>query len=198
MPVLKNPRHEKFAQALFEGKSAHEGYADAGYKPNDGNCIRLKGNERVQARLAELQEAAAKTANVTVESLLAELEETRQKATNLDQLSAAVRAIEVKARVSGLLVQKQQLEISGQIDYDVMTVPEVINGVLHECLDRPEHSQFVTDEDREIAQHLFDEMTSGLKALTKAIAARAMRRGGYSIELQQIANGSGSRRCWRR
>ncbi len=195
MPVLKNPRHEKFAQALFEGKSAHEGYADAGYKPNDGNCIRLKGNERVQARLAELQRAAAKTAKVTVESLLAELEETRQKATNLDQLSAAVRAIEVKARVSGLLVQKQQLEISGQIDSDAMTVPEVVNAVLHECLDRPEHSHLVTDEDREIAQRLFEEMTRGLHALTKAIAARAMRRySGRAIELRQMANGSGSRR----
>jgi phage terminase small subunit len=60
MGTLTNPKHERFVQALFEGETADAAYAKAGYKPNDGNCIRLKGNERVQARLAELQEQAAK------------------------------------------------------------------------------------------------------------------------------------------
>jgi hypothetical protein len=49
MGTLTNPRHERFVQALFEGETADAAYAKAGYKPNDGNCIRLKGNERVQA-----------------------------------------------------------------------------------------------------------------------------------------------------
>jgi hypothetical protein len=43
MPTLQNPRHEKFAQELAAGKSAAEAYAHCGYKPNYGNCIRLKG-----------------------------------------------------------------------------------------------------------------------------------------------------------
>ena len=46
MPVLQNPRREKFAEGLAAGKSAAEAYELAGYKPNYGNCIRLKGNER--------------------------------------------------------------------------------------------------------------------------------------------------------
>ncbi len=54
----------------------------------------------MKARLAELQEAVAKEHEVTVSSLLAELEAAREKASNLDQLSAAVRAIEAKAKVS--------------------------------------------------------------------------------------------------
>ena len=79
MGPLGYPRHERFAQNLFEGMPASTAYQEAGYVPNDGNAIRLKGNERVQARLRELQEAVAKKTEVTVESLLAELEHARQR-----------------------------------------------------------------------------------------------------------------------
>jgi hypothetical protein len=80
MPILTNAKHERFVQAIFEGETADAAYAKAGYKPNDGNCIRLKGNERVKARLAELQAQAAKKSAVTVESLLDELEAARARA----------------------------------------------------------------------------------------------------------------------
>ena len=50
MEPLRNPRHEKFAQCLFQGMSANRAYAEAGYSPHDGNCIRLRGNERIKAR----------------------------------------------------------------------------------------------------------------------------------------------------
>ena len=63
----------------------------------------------IQARLAEIQGAAAKASEVTIESLLSELEAARAKATDLDQLSAAVRAIEAKAKVSGLLIQRMEI-----------------------------------------------------------------------------------------
>lgn len=70
---LKNTRHERFAQELAKGKSAAEAYVLAGFKANDGNSIRLKGNERVAARLAELVGKAAGKAEVTVERTLAEI-----------------------------------------------------------------------------------------------------------------------------
>ena len=104
MTPLTNPRHERFVQALFEGKPAGTAYSEAGYAPNDGNAIRLKGNERVQARLAELQAAAQKNSEVTVQSLLNELEEARSQAMTKDQMAAACRAIMGKAQLSGLLV----------------------------------------------------------------------------------------------
>jgi hypothetical protein len=106
---LRNPRHEKFVTGLFEGLPASKAFEQAGYASNDGNAIRLKGNERVQARLAELQEAVAKKTEVTVESLLAELEHARQRADSLDQLSAAVKATSEKARISGLLTTKIEI-----------------------------------------------------------------------------------------
>ena len=39
-----------FAQALARGKTATEAYVLAGYKANDGNASRMKGNERISAR----------------------------------------------------------------------------------------------------------------------------------------------------
>jgi hypothetical protein len=110
MGPLRNPRHERFAQGLFEGLPALRAFEQAGYAPNDGNAIRLKGNERIQERLAELQAAAARNSEVTVASLLAELEDARMKATSLSQLSAAVRATEAKARISGLLTEKIEVK----------------------------------------------------------------------------------------
>ena len=49
MGPLTNQRHERFAQAWAEGKTATEAYVLAGYKANDGNASRMKGNERISA-----------------------------------------------------------------------------------------------------------------------------------------------------
>lgn len=73
MSVLTNAKHERFAQELAKGKSASEAYVLAGYKANDGNASTLKGNQKVEARVAELLEAGAAKAGVTVERVLSEL-----------------------------------------------------------------------------------------------------------------------------
>lgn len=73
MPVLKNAKHERFAQELAKGKSAAEAYVLAGYAANDGNAIRLKGNERVRDRVTEILSTAAERAEITVERVLTEL-----------------------------------------------------------------------------------------------------------------------------
>jgi phage terminase small subunit len=109
MPPLPNVRQERFVQHLFEGKSATESYALAGYKPSQPNSSRMTWNDMVQARLAELQSEAARNSEITVESLLSELETARVQASNLSQLSADVRAVEAKARISGLLVNRTEI-----------------------------------------------------------------------------------------
>lgn len=38
MPVLKNARHERFAQARANGKTVDDAYVDAGFKANNGNA----------------------------------------------------------------------------------------------------------------------------------------------------------------
>jgi hypothetical protein len=109
MPPLNNSRHEKYAQALFEGQPQNAAYEAAGFRYHEGNASRLRRNEKIVARLAELQEAVAESSQVTVASLLRELEHARKRADSLDQLAASVKAIEAKAKVSGLLTQKIEL-----------------------------------------------------------------------------------------
>src|SRR5262245_420818 len=71
--TLANLRHERFAQALARGKTATEAYVLAGYKANDGNASRMKGNERISARVHEIVGRAAERAEVDVERILREL-----------------------------------------------------------------------------------------------------------------------------
>ena len=54
MPVLKNPRHERFVQYLAGGKTATEAYALAGYKPSRANASHLLDNPDVIERLRQI------------------------------------------------------------------------------------------------------------------------------------------------
>ena len=91
MPPLSNHRHEKFAQALAQGKNATEAHQEAGYKPNRSTACQLKQDPRISTRVAELQEEqlalhqqatveAAANAKVTIEILIAEAEAAQTKA----------------------------------------------------------------------------------------------------------------------
>lgn len=73
MPGLPNGRHELFAQELAAGSTADAAYEAAGYKPNRGNATRLKADESVAARVAELQRRAAALTEATIAGVLAEL-----------------------------------------------------------------------------------------------------------------------------
>jgi hypothetical protein len=106
--ALPNQRHEKFAQSLAEGKSASEAYEAAGYTPNDGNATRLKGNERIRARVAELQECGAAEVAVTLQGLIEEATDIQTKAIADGKYSAAVAALTVKAKLAGLWVDKAE------------------------------------------------------------------------------------------
>jgi len=73
MPVLKNQRHEAFAQALAKGATADEAYATAGYRPDRGNASRLTANDSVRSRVDEIQGKAAAKVGVSIERVLDEL-----------------------------------------------------------------------------------------------------------------------------
>lgn len=81
MPVLKNPKHEKFAQNLVEGMPASRAYIAAGYK-SVGNvaevcAMQLLRRPLVQARVSELKEAVSEVAvqriGFTLADVIAEL-----------------------------------------------------------------------------------------------------------------------------
>ena len=109
MPALKNAKHEKFAQLLHQGESASTAYVQAGYKANDGNAIRLKGNEKVQKRLAELskrdQEAAFDISKYTIRGLMQRLTEA---------IDLAIEEKKPKDAVSGIDLMLDTLGYKGQ------------------------------------------------------------------------------------
>ncbi|MBI1179117.1 MAG: terminase small subunit [Alphaproteobacteria bacterium] len=67
---LKNGRWERFAQGLARGETADAAYQAAGYKPNRHNASRLKTNETILSRVAELQQEIAKRTVVDAAWLL--------------------------------------------------------------------------------------------------------------------------------
>ncbi len=73
MALLKNARHEKFAQNLAKGMSATQAYEKAGYKPSEAHASRLAGYGKVRTRVAELMAPAIEATEATVERVLEEL-----------------------------------------------------------------------------------------------------------------------------
>jgi hypothetical protein len=128
MPILNNPRHEAFAQALARGMSATAAYVEAGYKASTGNASTLKAGQSISQRVAELQDqqaalhlhataAAAASAQVTIEGLIADAEAARMKAmAEKGGASAAVSAITTKAKLAGLWREKVDQHTTGQFE----------------------------------------------------------------------------------
>lgn len=73
MSALENAKHEAFAQSLAKGTIADDAYVAAGYSFNRGNAARLKANESVQRRVAELIGRGAQKAEVEIGRVIQEL-----------------------------------------------------------------------------------------------------------------------------
>lgn len=118
MPALTNPRHERFAQGLAKGKTQAEAYAEAGYKPSEPNASRLTSNEKVQARLAELQERAAVRTEITVAGItdrLLKIAAKGEKSSDAPMLQAARASLMDAAKLNGLIVDKSQSDINAAL-----------------------------------------------------------------------------------
>jgi hypothetical protein len=111
-PKAHNPRHERFAQLLAQGKSAVEAYRLAGYRAGDKSAEtagpRLFRNVHIQARVADLQQKAASKTEITLEGLLEEAELQRSAAMAAEQYAAANGALKLKAELSGHYVQRKE------------------------------------------------------------------------------------------
>lgn len=122
MAALANRKHELFAQALAKGEPASQAYVSAGYRYNEGNAVRLKGNEKVAARVDELQARAAVRVEITAADVVEMLKEDRELARALEQSGSAVSASLGIAKVLGLL--KDKVEHSGNVTVDHSTAAE--------------------------------------------------------------------------
>lgn len=129
MPVLKNRKHELFAQELAKGKSEVEAYELAGYKPDDGNASRLTGDDRIRTRIEELLGKVADRVEVTLESLMRDAEAARLLAMKIDQPSAAVSALTARAKLAGLWIERSE-RTNRNVDLDALTDQQIAERLL--------------------------------------------------------------------
>jgi len=105
--MLKNPKHESFAQHWATGLYTEiEAYEKAGYKPDAANANKLTRNHQIIARVREIQAAAQKRHDFTVDDMVMELNENRRISIQKEQMAAANAASMGKAKVLGMVVDK--------------------------------------------------------------------------------------------
>lgn len=124
MPVLDNPKHERFAQERAKGVNQSDAYIAAGYKPCDANACRLTGNDKVQARIVELQARAAARTEITVASITDRLLAIAAKGegqSDAPMLSVARASLMDAAKLNGLIIDKVQADVT---QHEVTADPE--------------------------------------------------------------------------
>ena len=130
MPALSNARHERFAQELAKGETADAAYAAAGYEPNRGNATRLKANESVERRVAEILDRAATRTEIMVAGIserLLKIAEKCERTSEANKLGVARQTLMDVAKLNGLVVDKKEHagRGGGPIEYANLTEAEI-------------------------------------------------------------------------
>jgi phage terminase small subunit len=127
MPVLKNARHEKFAQTLAKGKTADEAYVDAGYKPDRGHASRLAAKGNIQARVEEIKSRVADKAEWTAADRLRDLKTIFDASLEKDARVAIAAIAEANKMQGSYAPQKRELTGAngGPIEYANLTEEEI-------------------------------------------------------------------------
>lgn len=108
------PKQEAFCQRYIETgcatKAYYAAYDAAGSKPITANraAKTLLDNPKIAARLRDLRLLSQERHLVTVDSITSELEEARRMALDTTQPSAAISASMGKAKLHGLIVDKNE------------------------------------------------------------------------------------------
>lgn len=135
MPVLPNPRHERFCEELAKGKSASEAYETAGFKPNRHNGATLARQKHILTRVAELlaqrsemeREATQKATEalaIDKQWVMARLVENAQEARALENFNASTRALELIGKEFGMFIDRKHIDVKN--DTRVLTDEELL------------------------------------------------------------------------
>lgn len=134
MPALKNPRHEMFVFAVFQGQSARKAYQDnvGAVSDNvaDASASRLLKTVKVAARLKELQDQMAERVMAKIVITKAYLEEKVHnlagKAEDAGQLGVAKACYELLGRDRGVFTERKNLTVRRLADLSEEELEEVL------------------------------------------------------------------------
>ena len=124
MAALRNPKREAFARARAEGKGLAELYAGAGYQAHAGNAHRLSKNEKVCARILEIQNQTAQRTVTTIEDMIEQIDEDRRFARERGHSAVALAASATKAKLMGFAAERPAPDYN--FNYAQMTEEEVL------------------------------------------------------------------------
>jgi hypothetical protein len=121
MGVIRNTKHEAFAQALARGENAVIAYVLVGYKEHHQNAYRLAQHDAVRARVDEIlmrKDAAFERSNIKAAHAAAVdktwvMKRMVREAENADRASERVRALELVGKELGMFINRSvSLDIS--------------------------------------------------------------------------------------
>ena len=136
MPVLSNPRHERFAQELAKGKTQAEAYVLAGYADNRHSANALKQKPHISQRVSELltqrdeiarkaTEKAADRLSIDREWVMAELIEIAQAAKSREDYAPANKALELLGKELGMFIERtENINTNYEVVADLPTAEE--------------------------------------------------------------------------
>lgn len=105
MPPLDHPKYEAFALGIASGKPQRDAYVEAGYKWHEGNASRLRSNEKVGARIAEIlterSRAVQENTGYKAIQLFRDIEKVFKLAMDKELPIEALKAVELAARCLG-------------------------------------------------------------------------------------------------
>lgn len=142
MPALDNPRHERFAQSLADGKTATDAYLDVSGKKDRQYASELRHRPDISKRVAELQARRAAMADkatekatdrlaLTKEWVIGRLMENAERALQRVPVlnddgkptgewrydgSVANRALELLGKHLGILIERREIGEPGEFD----------------------------------------------------------------------------------
>ncbi|EHR03234.1 hypothetical protein [Bradyrhizobium sp. WSM471] len=138
MPVLRNHRHERFAQNIVTSAktkwSNGRCYSEAGFRTDDRSAdacaARLLTKANVMQRIEELLAPSVKRTRTTVDVLAEQFDAVFNGAINAEQFGAAGSAAGLKAKLLGFM--REKIEIGGPGSFMGETVDEVIDDAIEE------------------------------------------------------------------
>lgn len=121
------PKQEKFCQVAVETGNYNEAYRQAYGQFNNMNtnsakrqAVILSQQPEIAQEIDRLREAARERHSVSVDTVTLELEDARMVAMDGGNASAAVQASMGKAKLHGLLVDKQQIQGAEGVRFEMV------------------------------------------------------------------------------
>lgn len=140
MSALSNPRQERFAQELAQGKTFTESYRLAGYKESRQHAARLATNGDIKARVDELSDKSANKAIWSKAEALSRLLRYADKAEGMEgpaAVQAARASIMDAAKLSGWIIDKAEKGAPGEFaDLDADARQSVGDAIRRELAGR--------------------------------------------------------------